>query len=77
MVTSNTLELANDTFFLGSGGFGSKLFIRPCFKELSEMILSGGWKNMVVTRKPVGKSVFGFHLRYVRASLPRKSCCYV
>ncbi len=70
MVTNNTLELASDTFFLGMPSLGSKLFIRRCFKELSELIVgsatSGMRKNIVVAGTPgIGKSVFGFYLLYL------------
>ena len=70
VVTNNTLELANGTFFLGDPMLGSKLFIRPCYKELSEIILdgasSGAWRNVVVTGTPgIGKSVFGLYLLYL------------
>eukprot|EP00752_Nemacystus_decipiens_P017617 g15788.t1 len=41
MVTNNTLELADGTFFLGAPRLRSKLFIRPCYKYLSELILEG------------------------------------
>ena len=49
---------------------GSKLFIRPCYKELSEIILdgasSGALRNIVVTGTPgIGKSVFGLYLLYL------------
>lgn len=39
VVTNNTLELANDSLFLGSPDLGSKVFIRPCFTELPEILL--------------------------------------
>ena len=70
VVTNNTLELVNDTFFLGDPMLGSKLFIRPCYKELSEIILdgasSGALRNIVVTGTPgIGKSVFGLYLLYL------------
>ena len=49
---------------------GSKLFIRPCYKGLSEIILdgasSGALRNIVVTGTPgIGKSVFGLYLLYL------------
>ena len=70
VVTNNTLELVNDTFFLGDPMLGSKRFIRPCYKELSEMILdgasSGALRNIVVTGTPgIGESVFGLYLLYL------------
>lgn len=52
VVAEDTLTLANDTLFVGDPMFGSKLFIRTCYKELSEIILGGAWKNMVVTGTP-------------------------
>lgn len=69
-VTEDTLELTKDTFFLGDAELGSKLFIRPCYKELSEIIFggasSGALRNIVVTGTPgIGKSVFGFYLLYL------------
>ena len=70
VVTNNTLELANGTFFLDERSLGSKLFIRPCYKDLSEIILgvagNDTFWNIVVTGTPgVGKSVFGFYLLYL------------
>ena len=70
VVTNNSLELVSDTFFLGDPTLGSKLFIRPCYKGLSEIILdgasSGALRNFVVTGTPgVGKSVFGWYLLYL------------
>ena len=69
-VIEDTLELANGTFFLGDPDLGSKLFIRLCYKELSEIILSGAsggtLRKIVVTGTPgIGKSVFGFYLLYL------------
>eukprot|EP00752_Nemacystus_decipiens_P017455 g15649.t1 len=40
VVTEDTLELVNGTFFLGNSKLGSKLFIRPCYKEMADLILS-------------------------------------
>ena len=79
MVTNNALELVNDTFFLGDPMLGSKLFIRPCYKEISEIILdgasSGALRNIVATGTPgIGKTVFGF-VSAVPASLPRENGC--
>lgn len=70
VVTHNTLELADGTFFLGEARLGSKLFIRPCYKELSELVLDGAttgtFKDIVVTGTPgIGKSVFGLYLLYL------------
>lgn len=52
VVSNNTLEIANGTFFLGRLFLGSKRFIRPCYKELSELLLggasSGALRNIVV-----------------------------
>ena len=64
-VTGNFLELANNTFFLGDSTLRSKLFIRLCYKELSEIILSGAssgtLRKIVVTGTPgISKSVFVF-----------------
>eukprot|EP00903_Cladosiphon_okamuranus_P009907 g9408.t1 len=38
VVTDNTLKLANGTVLPSDSKIGSKLFIRPCYKELSEII---------------------------------------
>ena len=70
MVTNNTLELADGTFFLGQPDLGSKLFIRPCYEDLSELILEGvidgTITKIVVTGTPgIGKSQFGFYLMYL------------
>lgn len=69
-VTNNTLELADGTFFLGEAKLGFKLFIRPCYKELSELVLdgasSGTFSDIVVTGTPgIGKSMFGLYLLYM------------
>ena len=70
MVTNNTLELADGTFFVGEPDLGSKLFIRPCYEDLSELIwegvIDGTMKKIVVTGTPgIGKSQFGFYLMYL------------
>ena len=70
LITNNTLELVNGTFFLGRPSLGSKIFIRSCYKELSALILGGAssdtFHNIVVTGTPgIGKSVFGFYLLYL------------
>lgn len=70
VVTNNTLELANDTRFVGLPLMGSKLFIRSCYKELSTIIFDGAsdgsMKNIVVTGTPgIGKSLFGYYLLYL------------
>ena len=70
VVTDNTLELANGTVFPGISKIRSKLFIRPCYKELSEIILDGASRgvvrDVVVTGTPgIGKSVFGWYLLYL------------
>ncbi|CAM9627633.1 unnamed protein product [Ectocarpus sp. 13 AM-2016] len=66
VVTNNTLELANDTFFLGIPSLGSKLFIRPCYKDLAKLILGGDSSNIAVTGTPgIGKSMFGYYLLYL------------
>ena len=70
VVTNNTLELANGTFFLGDAQLGSKLFIRPCYKDLSGLVFDaaskGTFRNIVVTGTPgIGKSIFGLHLLYL------------
>ena len=70
VVTNNTLELADGTFFVGEAKLGSKLFIRPCYKELSELVLDGAscgtFSDIVVTGTPrIGKSMFGFYLLYL------------
>jgi len=67
VVTDSTLELANGTVFLGDPMFGSKLFIHPCYKEFSEIILDGASRSVVrdvvVTGTPgIGKSFFGWYL---------------
>eukprot|EP00903_Cladosiphon_okamuranus_P009362 g8926.t3 len=41
VVTDNTLELVDGTFFLGESELRSKLFIRPCYEYLSELVLEG------------------------------------
>eukprot|EP00903_Cladosiphon_okamuranus_P011832 g11117.t2 len=43
VVADNTLELVDGTFFLGEPELRSKLFIRPCYEYLSEVILEG-WR---------------------------------
>lgn len=66
VVTEDTLELANGTFFLGNRHWGSKLFIRPCYKEMADLILSGEVQDIVVTGTPgIGKSMFGYYLLYL------------
>ncbi|CAB1111758.1 unnamed protein product [Ectocarpus sp. CCAP 1310/34] len=70
VVADNTLELADGTFFLGEPRLRSKLFIRPCYKDLSELILEGvtdgTMDKIVVTGTPgIGKSEFGFYLMYL------------
>jgi len=65
---NNTLELVNGTFFLGEESLGYKLFIRPCYRKLSERILNDFYKrsHLVVTGTPgIGKSVFGLYLMYL------------
>ncbi|CAM9615718.1 unnamed protein product [Pylaiella littoralis] len=66
-ITENTLALVDGTFFLGEESLGCKLFIRPSYKKLSELILDGGSEGtlpqFVVTGTPgIGKSVFGLYL---------------
>lgn len=70
VVTNNTLELANGTFFIGHRKMGSKLFIRSCCKDLSKKIIdgaiNGSMDNIVVTGTPgIGKTVFGYYLWYL------------
>ena len=70
VVTENTLELADGTFFLGEPRLRSKLYIRPCYKYLSKLILEGVINGMtdkiVVTGTPgIGKSEFGFYLMHL------------
>lgn len=70
VVTNNTLELPNGTFFIGHRKMGSKLFIRSCYKDLSKIIIdgasNGSMDNIVVTGTPgIGKSVFGYYLLYL------------
>ncbi|CAM9756354.1 unnamed protein product [Ectocarpus sp. 4 AP-2014] len=66
VVVNNTLELANDTFFFGTPSLGSKLFIRPCYKDLAELILGGDSSYIAVTGTPgIGKSMFGYYLLYL------------
>ncbi|CAN0133971.1 unnamed protein product [Pylaiella littoralis] len=70
VVTSNILELANGTLFIGHRKMGSKLFIRSCYKDLSKIIFDGAinssMDNVVVTGTPgIGKSVFGYYLLYL------------
>ncbi|CAN0448306.1 unnamed protein product [Ectocarpus sp. 12 AP-2014] len=70
VVAGNTLELADGTFFMGAPKLRSKLFIRPCYESLSELILEGvndgSMKKIVVTGTPgIGKSEFGFYLMYL------------
>ena len=70
VVADNTLELVDGTFFLGEPELRSKLFIRPCYEYLSELILEGVFdgtmKNIVVTGTPgIGKSEFGFYLMHL------------
>lgn len=70
VVTNNTLELANGTFFIGHRKMGSKLFSRSCYKDLSKIIIdgaiNGSMDNIVVTGTPgIGKSVFGYYLLYL------------
>ncbi|CAN0449686.1 unnamed protein product, partial [Pylaiella littoralis] len=70
VMNHDTLELVSGTFFLGDSSYGSKLFIRPCYRELSELLLLGAssdtMRNIVVTGTPgIGKSVFGFYLLYL------------
>ncbi|CBJ28075.1 conserved unknown protein [Ectocarpus siliculosus] len=66
VVTEDTLELANGTFFLGNSDLGSKLFIRHCYKEMADLILSGKVQDVVVTGTPgIGKSTFGYYLLYL------------
>ncbi|CAM9507463.1 unnamed protein product [Pylaiella littoralis] len=66
VVTEDTLELANGMCFLGKRALGSKLFIRPCYKEMADLILSGEMQNFVVTGTPgIGKSMFGYYLLYL------------
>ena len=76
VVTDNTLELANGTVFPRGSKIGSKLFIRPCYKELSEIILDaasrGVVRDVVVTGTPgIGKSCFGWYLLYLLRCLGR------
>ena len=66
VVTEDTLELANGIFFLGNSDLGSKLFIRHCYKEMADLILSGKVQDIVVTGTPgIGKSTFGYYLLYL------------
>ena len=70
-INDNFLGLANDTFSFGDSTLRSKLSIRPCYKELSEIILSGAssgtLQNIVVTGTPgIGKSVFVCFLYLLR-----------
>ncbi|CAB1102186.1 unnamed protein product [Ectocarpus sp. CCAP 1310/34] len=58
----DTLELANGTFFLGNRDWGSKLFIRPCYKEMADLILSGEVRDVVVIGTPgIVKPMFGYY----------------
>ena len=62
----DTLELANGTSFLGERRCGSKLFIRPCYKKMADLILSGEVRHVVVTgTHGIGKSMFGYYLLYL------------
>lgn len=77
-VTMDTLEFTNGTFFLGDPDLGSKLFIRICSKELSEIILSGasgGTLRKVVVTGTRNRQICVRFLSSVPASLPRKNCC--
>ena len=77
-VTDNILELANDTCFLGDSTLRSKLFIRPCYKELSEIILSGassGTLRNIGHRHTRNRQTCVRFLSSVAASLPRENCC--
>lgn len=70
VVSNDVLELTSCTFFGGNFALGSKLFIRSCYKEMTELILSrassGDVRDVVVTGTPgTGKSMFGIYLLYL------------
>ncbi|CAN0408826.1 unnamed protein product [Ectocarpus sp. 12 AP-2014] len=59
---------------------GSKIFIRSCYKDLSNIIIAGATNgsmdNIVVTGTPgIGKSVFGYYLLYL-LRLKRKTVVF-
>ena len=70
VLTENTLTLANGTFFLGKAAHGSKIFVRPCYKETVQLIREsaaqrndGTTPKIVIVGTPgIGKSVFSFYL---------------
>jgi hypothetical protein len=62
------LELTAGTYFLGEEKFGTRLFVRECYKELAEVtfgIIESG-SNLVIAGNPgIGKSVFLFYFLYL------------
>ncbi|CAM9412891.1 unnamed protein product [Ectocarpus sp. 8 AP-2014] len=68
--TNSTLELVSGTFFLGDSKQGSKIYIRPFYKQLAQLIFSGArsgemWNTVVTGTPGVGKSTFSFYLLYL------------
>ena len=72
-LTDNTLMLANGTYFLGKSALGSKIFVRPCYNEVVQLIRKsaaqrndGTTPKIVIVGTPgIGKSVFGYYLLYL------------
>ncbi|CAN0396163.1 unnamed protein product [Ectocarpus sp. 12 AP-2014] len=68
--TNSTLELVSGTFFLGNSQHGSKIYIRPFYKQLGQLIFSGAksgemWNTVVTGTPGIGKSTFSFYLLYL------------
>jgi hypothetical protein len=64
------LDLKEGTYFLGDERNGSKLFVRPCYPDLAEIVVSinDARESVILTGNPgIGKSYFlFFFMHYLR-----------
>ena len=59
---NEVFALGQGVYFLGEVDFGSRLFVRECYLELLDLVLSGG-KNVLLRGTPgIGKTHFSFLL---------------
>jgi len=59
---NGVLDLGAGVYFLGERRFGSRLFIRPCYLDLLDLVLTGGARVLLRGTPGIGKTHFSLLL---------------